>query len=122
VQQTPFPTRREFTVATALAMLSGVTITILGCGGSVSPAPPTSPSSVPDGVNAEISANHGHSAVVTRAQMVAGNELSLDIRGAADHPHTIVIAQNALSAIANGQRVTVESTATQAHAHLVAFN
>jgi hypothetical protein len=122
VQHTTLPTRREFTVATALAMLSGVTITIIGCGGSTTPAPPTGPSPAPGNVTGEISANHGHSAVVTRAQMTAGNELSLDIQGAADHPHTIVISQNALAAVANGQRVTVESTETQAHAHLVAFN
>jgi hypothetical protein len=54
--------------------------------------------------------------------MMAGGELTLDIQNVADHPHTITISQNALAAIANGQRVTVESSLTQAHTHLVGFN
>lgn len=35
--------RREFTAASALAVLSGVAITITGCGGSGSPSSPATP-------------------------------------------------------------------------------
>src|SRR5436190_17797237 len=88
--------RREFTLQAALAMLSGVVITITGCGSmevsptspspslSLSPSPSPSPSPGPSGdVVGSISANHGHSAVITRAALTAGNAVSLDIHGSA---------------------------------------
>ena len=122
MQNNRFPNRREFTAAAALAMLSGVAITITGCGGSTTPGSPTSPTPSGGDVSGSISANHGHSAVVTRAQLTAGSAVSLDIQGAADHPHTVVVSQSALVSIANGQRVSVESSADQAHTHVVTFN
>ena len=111
--------RREFTLEAALALLSGVAITVSGCG-STSPAAPSPP---PQGdVTGSISVNHGHSAVITRAQLTAGGELTLDIQGVADHPHTVTLAPSHLTAIAGGQLVTVNSTAEQFHSHVVTFN
>jgi hypothetical protein len=36
-----------------------------------------------------ISANHGHSAVITGAQLTAGGAVELNIRGTATHAHTV---------------------------------
>jgi len=113
--------RREFTATAALAMLSGVAITITGCGGSTTGGP-TTPTLVPGGVAGSISANHGHSAVVTQAQMTSGNAVLLDIRGVADHTHTLAVSQSQLAAIATSQRVAVDATTEQAHTHTVTFN
>ena len=72
--------RRQFTVASALAILSGVAITITsGCGGNgysspSSPTPTPTPTSSGDKVGA-ISDNHGHVAVITGAQLTAGGAL-----------------------------------------------
>ena len=61
--------RREFTLQAALAILAGCTITVAeGCGSSYSapsPTPTPSPITAPSDVTGSISANHGHSAVIT---------------------------------------------------------
>ena len=120
--QNHFPTRREFTLEAALAMLSGVVITVSGCGGSTSLRSPMAPSPIDGAVSGSISANHGHSVTITRAQMTAGGDLTFDIRGSADHAHTVTLSQSQLLNIAAGQRVSVESTSEQAHTHTVTFN
>jgi hypothetical protein len=121
VQNTDLLNRREFTLQAALAMLSGVAITVSGCGGSSSPASP-SPSPSTSDVAGSISANHGHTATISRARLTAGSALSLDIRGGADHPHTVQLSQNDLTTIASGQRVSVISSSDQQHSHTVTFN
>jgi hypothetical protein len=68
-------TRREFTLQSALALLSGVVITVEGCGGSKSN--PTTPTPTGD-VSGSISANHGHIAVIAAAAVTAGNAIALD--------------------------------------------
>jgi hypothetical protein len=108
-------TRREFTLESALAMLAGVTITISGCGDDT----PTSPS---DGVSGTISANHGHVATITSAQLTAGGGLSLNIQGSATHPHTVELSGDQVRDIAAGRRVTKTSTSNDGHTHEVAFN
>ena len=67
--------RREFTRLSVLAALSGVAITISGCGGgggsNSSPNNPTpTPSLAPGDKAATISANHGHTAVITNVQLL----------------------------------------------------
>ena len=115
-------TRREFTLEGALAILAGVTITISGCGGDDSPsAPSPQPGSSGDEVGT-VSANHGHTAVITAAQLSAGNALSLNIQGSAPHPHTVQITAGEVQTIASGQRVTKESSNDDAHTHVVTFN
>ncbi len=114
--------RREFTLAAALLAISGATITISACGGSGSPAAPSGGSSqVTDKVGV-ISANHGHSAVITAAQLTAGGDLSLNIRGASDHPHTLTLTAAQVASIAANQRVAKESSTDDGHSHTVTFN
>lgn len=124
-------TRREFTLQTALAILSGVAITISGCGESDSPTAP-SPSPTPNpsaptpnpfrDVRGTIAANHGHSAVIVSAALAAGNTLILNIRGAADHPHTVELTAQDLTRIQERQRVRKASSTDQSHNHTVTFN
>jgi hypothetical protein len=113
--------RREFTSASILALLSGIAITITGCDDS-----PTAPD---EGGNraGSITANHGHQATITAAQITAANEVMLDIRGTADHPHTVVISMADVAAIGSGQRRSVVSTRDNSaafgqHDHTVTFN
>ena len=111
-------TRREFTVASALAILSGVAITVSGCGSS-SPAAPSAASGDKVG---QISSNHGHSAVITGAQLTAANALLLNIKGSSDHPHTVQLSAADISAIAGNQRVSRLSSTDSGHDHTVTFN
>ena len=125
--------RRQFTVASAMAILSGVAITITsGCGGSSSspyspstpaptPAPTPTPAAAADKVGA-ISDNHGHSAVITGAQLTSGGALSLDIRGAASHTHTVELSAAEIASIAGNQRVSKSSSTISGYDHTVTFN
>ncbi len=111
--------RREFSLKSALALLSGAAITLSGCGGEDAPARPTPPGT---DRNAAISGNHGHSAVVTGAQLTNGNDLVLDIRGASNHPHTVALSRSELALIAAGRQVVKASSTDQSHNHMVTFN
>jgi|MudIll2142460700_1097286.scaffolds.fasta_scaffold282739_2 hypothetical protein len=123
--------RREFGREAALALLGGATITLYGCGGGgssysspVAPSTPA-PSSGTGGAGeamGSISSNHGHAAVITGAQLTAGNGLRLDIRGQADHSHSVDLSAAQVAQVRGSTRVSIDSTDTQGHQHAVVFN
>ena len=127
--------RRQFTRESVLALLSSVVITVTGCGSDSSS--PTTPSNGGDGgngggggggggnaggVDGRVSANHGHIATVTDAQVDAGNDVSLDIRGDGNHTHAVDLTGAELTQIGSGQQVVATSTNNLAHTHSVTFN
>jgi len=87
----------------------------------VTPPPPSTPTTQ-GGVTGAVSANHGHAAEISGAELAAGNTLNLDITGSANHPHTVNLSANEITQIANGQRVSKASSTNSAHGHNVAFN
>jgi hypothetical protein len=120
--------RREFTLAAAMAVLSGVAISVTACGGSDS-ASPASPSPASSGTastggdkTGTISANHGHTAVIASAQLGASGGITLNIQGSAGHPHTVALSGSDLAAIAANQRVSKDSSNDAGHTHTVTFN
>lgn len=114
-------TRREFSRESLSALFAGVLVTVSAC----NDRGPTAPS---DGARVgSVSANHGHVATVTSVQITAGNDVVLDIRGGADHPHTVELSAGEVQQIASGARVsksssTNASSSTAAHQHTVTFN
>ena len=112
--------RREFTLEWALAMLAGVVITVSGCG-SDSPSSPTATPVAAD-VTGVVSANHGHVATITAAQITAAGALSLDIMGTATHAHTVSLSAGQVLQIGAKQQVAVLSTTDAGHDHTVTFN
>lgn len=119
--------RREFTVAAVLAALSGVTITISSCGGSDTPTSNPTPTPTPTppasgDKSGSISGNHGHTAVITAAQLTAGGAVSLDIMGQATHTHTVSLSAGEVTQISQGTQVAKTSTTNDGHAHTVTFN
>ncbi|HZY09282.1 MAG TPA: hypothetical protein VFE69_16100 [Ilumatobacteraceae bacterium] len=116
-------TRREFTVESALAMLAGVTITISGCGDDDNATPAPTPPPATDKTGAVTTdAGHTHQAVITAAQLTAGNAISVTLTGAATHTHTVALSQAELSQINAGTRVQKTSSTDNAHSHTVTFN
>ncbi len=118
-------TRHDFTLKSALLILSSVPITIAACGGSSSPSTPTpTPTPTPSTGNVEgvIGTNHGHTVTITSADLTAGNALSLDITGTSDHPHTVEITAAEVGQIAQGMRVQTTSSSDTGHTHTVTFN
>lgn len=116
--------RREFTRLSLLAMLSGVAITISGCGGGGSngPGSPTAPT---DGKEGSISANHGHRVRITSAELTAGGQLTLSLGGSigvAEHTHSVSVTAPEVVSIRDGARVSKISSTDDAHQHTVTFN
>ena len=116
--------RREFSREAVIAILSAATITIADCGGggSSNPSPSPSPTPTPGDVAGTVSANHGHTAVVTAAQITAANAVTLDIRGTATHPHTVELSAAEVGMIGNRQTVSKTSSNDDGHMHTVTFN
>ena len=114
-------TRRAFTLEAALTILAGCVITIgdIACSDSKPPTTPT-PAASSD-VNGTVSANHGHVAEITGAQITAGSAIALDIRGTATHPHTVMVSQTDLTSLKNRQAVTSVSSTDNGHSHTVTF-
>ena len=121
MSESPKFSRREFTVQSALAVLAGTTITVTGCGGDP-PMGPTSAGGVTTNTLGIVSANHGHTAMITSAQLTAGNALSLNIRGTASHSHSLELTMAELQLIAAGTRLLKESSTNESHSHTVTFN
>jgi len=120
----PMLDRREFTLAAILAMLSGVTITISGCGSSSSsPSSPTTtqPPAAGDKTGA-ISANHGHTVTITGAQLTAGGNVTLELTLGSGHTHSVSLTDVEVVQIRGNQRVSKESTTNSGHSHTVTFN
>jgi hypothetical protein len=120
--------RREFTAASVMALLAGVTVTISGCGGGYSspsgptPNPTPTPSPSTGDKSGVISDNHGHVATITAAQITAAGAVSLDIHGTADHTHTVVLSATEVEQIGAGAKVAKSSSNTLSHDHTVTFN
>jgi hypothetical protein len=123
--------RREFTVASVLAMLSGVAITITdaGCGGdspstpTPTPTPTPAPTASPGGDKVgTISANHGHTAVITAAQLTAGAAVNVELTVGNGHTHTASLSATEVMSIAGGTRVSKDSSTDGGHNHTVTFN
>lgn len=107
------------------ALIAGAILTVTACDSDRV----TSLTVGPGGTDrtGSISANHGHVATLTAAQLAAGNAVTLDIRGTADHSHTVDLGGAEVVQIRNSQRVTTtSSTETSAtfgtHSHTVTFN
>lgn len=117
--------RREFTLQAVLATLAGVTITVTGCGGGAYGGSPNSPGTpnVDGDQHGSIADNHGHVAVITSAQLVAGNAVVLDINvlGSATHTHRLELSASDIQQIALGRSLSKDSSTTEAHQHLVSF-
>ena len=119
-------TRRKFTLEAALAILAGcvITITDAACGGKDDT--PTNPAPAPTDITGTISANHGHAAVVTAAQITATSAIVLDIKGSAVHNHTLSLSQTDLQTLKNRTPVSKDSSSDVSasaglHLHTVTF-
>ena len=124
--ETTTMTRRDFTLEAALALLAGCVITVTeACSNDSPPPPAAAPTPPPADINGNISANHGHTALLTGAQISARNAFVLSIQGTAPHPHTVSLTQANLQTLANRQPVTIDSTSDLSpfglHMHTVTF-
>ena len=113
-------TRREFTAQSVLALLGGFIITVTEACGSSSSVTTPSPTA-PSDITASISANHGHVATVTGAQITADLGVTLNIQGQATHNHTVDLSSTDLTNLKNRQTVAITSSTNSGHQHTVTF-
>ena len=66
-----------------------------------------------------ISANHGHSLVVSPADVAAGSAKTYSIQGAAGHAHSITISTAQFTQLAAGHAIVIASTVGAGHTHSV---
>jgi hypothetical protein len=73
------------------------------------------------GLEGRISANHGHTAVVSTGQIRTLAAVRLDIRGSADHSHTLDLDRDDLVYLLAGAGLTKTSSWNAGHDHVVTF-
>lgn len=90
----------------------------VACGDDDSPTGPSGSG----GAVGEIQNNHGHTAIVTAQQLADGRQITLDMRGSADHSHSLEISDDNMRRLQRRERVEVDSTLQNGHRHRVNFN
>ena len=111
--------RRDFLAKAGLvATWAGVSITVGACSsdgdGVLNP---------PEGdVDGAIAANHGHTVVVTEAEIQAGEAVRLTLTEGSSHTHSLDLSAEQVMNIGAGRQVIAESNTDFLHTHTVTFN
>ena len=110
-------TRVTFLAAVAALALFAIT----GCGGGTPSAP--TPTGNGDMVG-QVSDNHGHSVVITKAQLAARQAVVLDIKGTASHGHLVEVGAQWVVQLADTGQCgrAFQSSITEGHSHWVSFH
>ena len=111
--------RREFLQVVG----GGAACTALGAcddGGGDAPID-AAPSCLDHGAIAVIAGNHGHSMIVTAAEVAAPMDREYDLTGGADHTHTAVVTAAQYEALAATDPIHVTSSFDAGHAHEIAI-
>ncbi len=115
-----YPGRREFLRHMAVTGLVLPAIAIAGCDsgdGGVVKEEATGLSNR----SGSITNNHGHTVVLTEAQLQAGAAVTLDLTQGGGHTHTVALSADQVQAIEGGDTVSVTSSVNSGHSHNVTF-
>jgi hypothetical protein len=88
-----------------------------GYGGGDNGTPPAPPAG--GGCGATISDNHGHALAIAAADLDSTSDKTYDIRGAADHTHSVTFSAAQLAQLKAGNTVTVTSSPAFGHDHRI---
>jgi hypothetical protein len=117
--------RREFLAKAGIAATwAGIAISIGACSddGSDSVTDPGNQGEEGGDVQGVVGGSHSHDgAVVTAAEIMAGNAVQLTLTGSG-HAHTLSLSAEQVLAIGGGETVTQTSSTDQGHSHPVTFN
>jgi hypothetical protein len=74
-----------------------------------------------NGTMATIGTNHGHAfaMMVTKEDVIAGQEKTYDIQGVSQHPHTVTVTAAMFAMLQQNMQVTVTSSEDAGHTHVV---
>lgn len=108
--------RRSFLIRIGGAVAGTMTLALLGCSED-DPGP--GPMGVDGQVRIDITNNHGHSLVLARGDLVAGQPIQLSMDGG--HSHTVDLTAADVDALLAGNTVTKVSS-DAGHTHSVEFD
>ncbi len=74
-----------------------------------------------NGTTTTIGNNHGHAfaMMVTKEDVIAGQEKTYNIQGVSPHPHTVTVTAAMFTMLQQNMQVTVTSSEDAAHTHVV---
>lgn len=111
-------TRKQF-LRKALEVSAGTLglVVLRGCGGNTyggssggAGSDTSGGDCLANGTRAAIATNHGHVLVVSMDDVAAGAEKAYDIRGSADHTHTVTITTQQFASLGENQAIMMESS------------
>jgi hypothetical protein len=74
-----------------------------------------------NGTTVTIQSNHGHTLTVSIADVTAGVEKSYNIKGGADHSHTVVVTAALFTTLKANTAIMVTSSSDDGHSHGVSI-
>jgi len=69
-----------------------------------------------------VSANHGHAAIITTAEITAGNAVNLTLTSGNSHTHSLALTSGQVASIGAGSQVSTPTGTGGGHTHTVTFN
>lgn len=114
--------RRTFCISLAGLAGAGTTFFIVGCtnGEKTNTSDDSSGEDCQDEVqNGQISQNHGHTLMISKADIEAGMSKTYSIQGSSNHDHQITLTADDFAMIAAGAEITLTSTNVDQHTHEV---
>lgn len=72
-----------------------------------------------NGTTATISSNHGHSVIVSKADVLAATAKTYSITGTSNHDHSITVTASDFESLKKNQSITITSTSDGTHTHSV---
>lgn len=122
--------RKEF-LQTALAMAGfGFAVSrVAACGGDTTPTPVSTGGAGTGGGNANacadnaptetIGSNHGHTLMVSQADVEAGTAKTYSIKGTSAHDHSVTVSAGDFTTLMAGNTVQGRSTTNSGHDHTI---
>jgi len=120
--------RKTFIKKVAGTLLIGIpAYAVLGCSssddsGGTTPPPPTNADCLANGTQSSIGANHGHTLIVSVADIQNGTDKQYSIQGGSGHNHDITVTAANFTALMSNQQVQVTSTSGGGHTHSVTIS
>ena len=105
-------TRKQFLTVGAIAGAT-VTLIVTGCGSDDSDSGGGGGGSC----SPDIVGNHGHTLVISAADLEAGANKTYNIQGTSPHDHEVILTAAHFTSLKNGSSVSVTSTSTAGHDH-----
>lgn len=120
--------RKTFIRKTAGAVLIAVpALALAGCSSSdpVEETPSPNPNTgtqgncLDNGTSISIGGNHGHTLLVSKADVEAAVEKSYSIQGSSGHDHTVLISATAFASLKINRSISITSSSDDNHTHSV---